>query len=75
MKNLTSLIGKPVRVDYTDGADDENYEGPGVLVSFVPPENWELYGRPVESMCIVKTDPTDAGSAFPTRCVHPLRTK
>ena len=63
--------GMRVAVHYTEGSADENWIGCGTFLRHVKPGSGWDYCLKIEPHCIVKTDATDSGSCFPTRCVAP----
>ena len=63
--------GMRVAVHYMEGSGDENWIGCGTFMRHVKPGSGWDYCLRIEPHCIVKTDPTDSGSCFPTRCVAP----
>jgi hypothetical protein len=63
--------GMHVAVNYTEGTEHENWIGCGTFMRHVRPGMGWDYCLKIEPHCIVKTDSTDNGSCFPTRCVKP----
>lgn len=61
--------GDLVFVDFSDGADDENYTGRATFVMTVSAEDSKWQFGSEEPHCIVKIDKSDPGSAFPENCV------
>ena len=60
--------GQRVSVDFRDRAQNENWTGIGKFVRYVKPDEAGL-SYLTEPHAIVKTDPSDWGSAFPLRCI------